>query len=460
MTDVAAPPPCDPPPSDPPMRPIRPRRTLFPPDSLLTRATIIGIITLVLLLPLQMINGLVDDRQRYEADAIDSVTASWGRQQTFEGVAIVLPYRQKWTAGPGDIRELDGSLMLLPEKLNLAAQLSPEVRRRGLFDVTLYATTLDVVAEFALKPLKEHRTDGRTMNWAAIALGLGLSDVRTIRGGTVEIDGRPLDWLPRSGNGPFSQLEIPLDFANLPQRETITVRFRLSLTGSDSLSFLPTGAHTEATVTSPWPSPSFIGRYLPSEQRVSVEGFRAHWSVPFLARGYGQLWDSERKSEPSPAMVQKTAFGVRLLSPVGPYRETDRALKYGILFIGLTFAVCLMLELATGVRPHYAQYGLIGLALCIFYLLLLSLSERIGFGLAYLLSAAAVAAQAAAYNWAVHRSRLIGLAFAGLLAALYGTLYGLLQLEDAALLSGSILLFVVLSIAMWLTRNLGRRLPA
>ena len=119
-----------------------------------------------------------------------------------------------------------------------------------------------------------------------------------------------------------------------------------------------------------------------------------------------------------------------------------------------------MLELATGVRPHYAQYGLIGLALCIFYLLLLSLSERIGFGLAYLLSASAVAAQAAAYNWAVHRSRLIGLAFAGLLAALYGTLYGLLQLEDAALLSGSILLCVVLSIAMWLTRNLGRRVPA
>lgn len=455
MTDVAAPPP--PPPAK---RPARPWRGLFPPDSLLTRVTVVGIITLVLLLPLQMISGLVDDRQHYEAEAINSVTTSWGRQQTLEGVAIVLPYRQKFIIGPNDIRERDGSLMLLPEKLNLTAQLSPEVRRRGLFDVTLYSSTLDVVAEFALKSLKEHRAEGRTVNWAGVSLGLGLGDVGTIRGGTVEIDGRPFEWLPRSGAGPFSQLEIPLDFADLPQRETITVRFRLSLTGSDSLSFLPTGAHTEATVTSPWPSPSFIGRYLPSEQRVSAEGFRAHWSVPYLARGYGQLWDSERKSEPSADMVQKTAFGIRLLSPVGPYRETDRALKYGILFIGLTFAACLMLELATGAQPHYAQYGLIGLALCIFYLLLLSLSERIGFGPAYLCSAAAVAGQVAAYNWAVHRSRLIGLAFGGLLALLYGTLYGLLQLEDAALLSGSVLLFVVLSIAMWLTRNLGDRARA
>jgi inner membrane protein len=147
---------------------------------------------------------------------------------------------------------------------------------------------------------------------------------------------------------------------------------------------------------------------------------------------------------------------VTLLNAVDAYRETDRAIKYGVLFIALTFAAGLMFEFAGGTRPSVAQYGLIGLSLCIFYLLLLSLSEQIGFGPAYLLSAAAVAAQAAVYNWALQRRLVPAVLFGALLAGLYGGLYGLLQLEDVALLAGSLLLFAVLSLAMWFTRNLHR----
>jgi len=154
--------------------------------------------------------------------------------------------------------------------------------------------------------------------------------------------------------------------------------------------------------------------------------------------------------------VLESAFGVTLLTPVDAYRETDRAIKYAIMFIGLTFTACLLFELATGTRPSVAQYGLIGLSLCVFYLLLLSLSEQIGFGAAYLISAAAVVAQATIYNWALQRRRGPALAFGAILAGLYGGLYGLLQLEDVALLAGSLLLFAVLSFAMWFTRNLHR----
>ena len=158
--------------------------------------------------------------------------------------------------------------------------------------------------------------------------------------------------------------------------------------------------------------------------------------------------------------VRESAFAVTLLNTVDAYRETDRAIKYGVMFIALTLATCLMFEFVGGTRPSVAQYGLIGLSLCVFYLLLLSLSEQIGFGLAYLISAAAVVGQAAIYNWALQRRRGPALAFGAILAGLYGGLYGLLQLEDVALLAGSLLLFAVLSLAMWFTRNLHRAQPA
>ena len=156
----------------------------------------------------------------------------------------------------------------------------------------------------------------------------------------------------------------------------------------------------------------------------------------------------------------ESAFAVTLIDPVDAYRETDRAIKYAIMFIGLTLAACLLFEMATGTRPHVTQYGLIGLSLCVFYLLLLSISEQIGFAPAYLASASAVVAQATIYNWALQRRLRPALAFGALLSGLYAGLYGLLQLEDVALLTGSVLLFVVLSIAMWLTRNLHRAQPA
>jgi inner membrane protein len=155
-------------------------------------------------------------------------------------------------------------------------------------------------------------------------------------------------------------------------------------------------------------------------------------------------------------------IGIRrhLLNSIDAYRETDRAIKYGVMFIALTFATCLMFEFMGGTRPSVAQYGLIGLSLCVFYLLLLSLSEQIGFGPAYFISAAAVVVQAAIYNWALQHRRVPALAFGATLAGLYGGLYGLLQLEDVALLAGSLLLFAVLSLAMWFTRNLHRTQPA
>ncbi|MBV8392462.1 MAG: cell envelope integrity protein CreD [Alphaproteobacteria bacterium] len=424
-------------------------------DGLVPRSILLTLLVLFLKLPLGFIGDLVTDRQTYQGEAEKNVTGNWGRSQTFVGPLIELPYRSLGESGSPR-----HTMTLLPERLTVNGTAEPEQRRRGLFAVTVYAASLDVVAEFPIKALRDAESDGRWIDFTAARLTVGLSDIKSINIAPVDIDGRPVDWSADTGSSALASLQAALGSYNLRERDTVTIRFRVAFNGSGSLSMVPVGRRTEVSFTSPWTSPSFFGRYLPSSQAIDSEGFRAKWSVPPLGRGYSQLWESANSSNsPSAGAVRDTAFGFTLINPVDAYRETDRAIKYALLVLGLTFAVCQMFELSTNMRPSMAQYGLIGLSLSVFYLLLLSFSERIGFGPAYVVSAGAVVLQASAYNLALHRRWDVALAFGGILAGLYAGLYTLLRLEDVALLCGSVLLFALLSLAMWLTRNLHRLSP-
>lgn len=448
MTDDTLPPPFPAAPSPPRPGAGQQLRAFLASDSLLARASVLGFLTLVLIIPLNMIGGVIADRRTYEVEATKSVSEAWGTEQTFVGSMIVVPYRRTYL----------GVLTLLPEKLTIDGHIEPQQRRRGLFSVNVYTATLDVTAEFQTKALRELMADQREAEWSAARLEIGVSDTRSIDGDGVEIDGQKVDWTSISGG--LSSLKAAVSAATLSDREVVQVRFRVAIAGSGKLALVPLGRRTEATLDAPWPSPSFFGR-LPLSQTVATSGFSAKWAVSDLGRPYGQIWDTlNTRQDPSPKTVLGSAFGVTLLTPVDAYRETDRAIKYGVMFIGLTFAASLLFELATSTRPHAAQYGLIGLSLCIFYLLLLSISEQIGFGPAYLVSAAAVVAQATVYSRALQGRSVPALAFGAVLAGLFGGLYGLLQLEDVALLTGSVVLFAVLSVAMWLTRNLHRPQPA
>jgi inner membrane protein len=421
-------------------------------SSLVNRAVVLAVLTLLLKIPLSMVGGVIADRQSYESEAVNNVRDSWGRAQTFVGPMVFLPYKpanSSWTR----------ALTLLPEKLTIEGNIMPAQRRRGLFAVTVYTVNLDVVAEFDTKAVRDLLAEGDWVDWEATRLTLGLSDTKSITPSTVDVDGQQVDWTADKPT-PLASLQAPFAVAALANRNTVTVHFKVVFAGSGSLSMIPLGRRTDVSIASPWPSPSFMGRYLPIGQSIDKDGFSAKWSVSSLGRGYGQLWDGVNGTEPPARTVLESAFGVTLLNPVDAYRETDRAIKYDVMFIALTFATCLMFEFVGGTRPSVAQYGLIGLSLCIFYLLLLSLAEQIGFGLAYLVSAGAIVAQAAIYNWALQRRRVPALLFGAILASLYGGLYGLLQLEDVALLAGSLLLFAVLSLAMWFTRNLHRSQPA
>jgi len=422
-------------------------------SNLLSRALLLGLLTLALKIPLGLVGGVIDDRQTHESEATRKVTDSWGSAQIFTGPMMVLPFK-RFSDGKDD-----RTLTLLPEKLTIDGEVKPEQRQRGLFAVTVYTATLDVVAEFQLKAVRDLLVEDRKIDWTAARLSVGLTDLKAISVATLEIDGQPVEW--NSGLG-ASQSTLPasLGALDLAKSETVSVRFRIIFGGSGCLLLAPLGRRTDATLSSSWPSPSFIGRYLPVSQSIDKDGFQAKWSTSNLGRRYGQLWDSGNGTQPESGVVADSAFGFALYNPIDAYRQTERAIKYAVLFIGLTFAACLVFEMATGTRPHLAQYGLIGLSLCVFYLLLLSASEQIGFAPAYLASAAAVVLQATVYNWALYRRRGAALAFGAILSGLYAGLYGLLRLEDVALLAGSLLLFAVLSLAMWLTRNLHRVKPA
>jgi inner membrane protein len=231
--------------------------------------------------------------------------------------------------------------------------------------------------------------------------------------------------------------------------------------GSSRLVVVPAGDETVVSLSSPWPDPSFDGAWLPGQRQVGAGGFDATWRVLNLARNFPSHWTDRQVDE---RRLSASAFGVSFLSPVDTYRTNERAVKYQLLFLGLTFLCFTLIELLAALRVHPVQYLLVGLALCLFYLLLLSLSEQIGFSRAYPIAAAAVVVLVTAYVRSVLATPARALVIGGFLSALYGFLYVLLQIQDYALLVGSAGLFAVLGAVMWLTRRvdwyaLGARTP-
>lgn len=423
-------------------------------DGLSGRIATMLLLALLLLVPLRLIGGIVSDQMRHESEAAKAVGASWGGPLTVVGPTVKVPYRRS-----SGTTEVDGTLVLLPDKLQVDARLHPEQRRRGIFAVNVYRAVLEVSAQFNVRPLQDLQAEGRRIDWKAMHLAVDLGDARSAEGSAIDVNGLAVDWQSASVRG-NSVLTATLSPERVDHQGGLTVRFQIELGGSGSLAIAPLGRRTEATMGAAWQSPSYFGR-LPFKQEQGADGFRASWSQSDLGRPYGQLWDiGSDAGLPAGDAVRMSAFGVALLPPIDTYREIERALKYDIMIVGLTFALCLLFELATGIAPHGIQYGLIGLSLSIYYLLLLSFSERWGFTTAYAISATAVVLQVAGYNWALQRRSRPALAFGALLALLFAGLYGLLRLEDIALLAGSLVLFAVVSVAMWLTRDLHRRREA
>ncbi len=430
-------------------------------ESRTLRLISVGILALLLLIPIARIGHLVGERQGRAAGAVEEVASKWGGSQAIVGPALVVPYVEKTTTvsstGTPLVTEHPGNAVFLPRRLHAAGSVNPEARSRGIFSVPVYRLDLKVEGEFGKPDFASLGVDPATGDWSRAHLVMGISDVRAIQEQTsVQWNGRSTAFLP--GTGSFSDFQTGIQAAVGAEAGTADYRFSfpLILNGSSRLSLAPFAETTSVELTSDSSNPSFQGNWLPTDRTVNEGGFDARWNIPFLGRNYPQAWKDGAGLRPA---IEKSLFGVELVEPVNTYSMADRSLKYAGLFILLTFALVWLIEVLGRVRVHPIQYLLLGAALCMFYLLELSLSEHLGFGPAYSIASLAIVAMVGAYSWVIFRQRSRAATVTGAVAVLYGYLYVLLRNEDYALLMGSIGLFAILGTIMYATRKVDWSAP-
>jgi inner membrane protein len=434
---------------------------------LLFRALAVGGLIIVLLIGLSSVQGVVYELLSRSQEVRADIARSAAGSQLITGPVLVLDYLKTIRTEIVDsttglsrtvVEEHDGTAHFLPVTLHITSELSTEVRRRGIFPVDVFRTVLNVEGEFALPPHFGITESVDDFEFRDLLLSVGISDIRGIVGDLrLEVDGESTRFQPgpqsvQLGAGIHAPLRMP-DTLNTAETRRIPFRFSLELLSTDSLRFIPVGRNTEVQISANWPHPGFIGEYLPVTRNITEKGFTATWKTTSIATNLDAMFAACLPSEaPCPA-IEARHLGVSLIDPVNHYTLSVRAIKYGLLFIVLTFAGFFLFEVMKQVRVHPVQYGFVGAGLVVFYLLLISLSEHVGFALAYLLSSVACIALITVYVRSVlggtGRALLLG---AGL-ASLYGALYCVLNAEDYALLMGSTLLFGVLAAAMMLTRN-------
>ncbi len=435
-------------------------------------------ITVLLLVGLGMIGDVVRDRLRYRSITAQSVADSLAGPQTLMGPMIHSACVESWDAetGKGDDRRMveqrrEFLLTAMPEQLKLTTGAAMEERSRGLHKVNTYNLKAHVTAQWgslaSLVPQSSMKNS--RMHCGAPIVMMAVGDARGIRTANVSVGEQTLALRPGTFHPTYSRgLHAVLPESVRGQANGLTATLDLELVGTERLAIVPLGGNTEVQMTSGWPHPSFSGRFLPSDREIKKTGFSAQWRLSSLATTaqadiaagkplcIGAAGDARGDDYPtgaSNASQCADSFSVAFVDPVNPYSLSDRATKYGVLFIALTFVAVGLFEMMKKRRVHPVQYLLVGSALCSFFLLLVSLSEHLPFGTSY-----AVAASACVLLLAYYASHMLGSLARGVplgagIALLYALLYVLLQLEQTALVVGSIALFLVLAAVMVLTRN-------
>ena len=419
------------------------------------RLVTVGILVLVLQVPIAMIGGQVSERKQRGMEAAEDVSSKWGNRQLLGGPMLVVPYPHTWTevSRGGQSIERTGFryASFLPDELNVDATATSEIRKRGIFEVPVYRLELRVTGRFSPPDLSKLSVDPGALHWDRAHLVVGISDTRAIQQSSeLSWDGRKIAFGPGTGGQQVIRNGILAIVGAGADARPVEFSFPLVINGSQSVRFTPFGNSTDVTLKSDYPHPSFQGNWLPVERHIDGDGFEATWRIPFLGRSFPQSW-----TEPGALAeaIEGSNFGVDFVNPVDHYRMAERSVKYAGLFILLTFAALWLFEVRAGVRVHPIQFLMLGAALCLFYLLELSLSEHLAFPLAFAVASLAVVGMVMAYGVVVLRGLNRALAVGAGVAMLYVYLYVLLVNEDYALLTGSLGLFVILAIIMYATRR-------
>lgn len=426
---------------------------------LLLRFAAVGGLVLLLMIPLSMIRGTIAERKSYRDEATDRVARSSAGQQQLMAPLRVVPYADSRVVESTDARGVTskrtvtttGTLLQTPATLEIKGTILPDTRKLGLFEVRVYRlrAALDATFETVLPPPAAQVA----REYGAPYLLFGMSDVRGLVGTPgLQVDGRALRFSPGTRDLAAAVSGVGASLPPVAQWRAAGQRVHMEfvIAGTQSLSIVPVADSNRITVDSEWPHPSFAGDFLPTERQVFPQdrGFSAQWDISSLA---SQAQEQIRGMKGAETQVER--ISISLVDPVDVYTQAERASKYGILFVLLTFVAFGLFELIKRLPIHPLQYLLVGLALALFFLMLLSLSEHIAFWQAYILSSVAGIGLQFVYLSGVLQSWRRAGGFALMLTALYGVLYGLLVSEDNALLMGSLLLFGVLAAIMWITRR-------
>lgn len=418
----------------------------------------VGGLSLLLLIPLGAVMGLVEGRNQRQIETESDIARGSAGAQDLVGPLVVVPYtreerRLETTDGKAAREvweEVAHQQVIVPRDLRLKARAEVESRRRGLYKAQVYRLGGDLTGTFALDP--DQLPKGSRVKLGAPFLVMGLKDPRGIRNRmTLDLAGRTLPFRPGTElSHPASGVHVPLPHLDLTRAQELPFHIPLDLLGTRAFRMAPVAEETRLELEGGWHAPSFEGGFAPLSRTLTPTGFQAQWTVPHLSRNLEALLGEGPDT-------QTQTFGVAFIDPVNLYLLSERATKYGFLFVLLTFGAFLLREFLRRSPLHPMHYLLVGLSLALFFLLVLSLAERLGFARAYLLATVANLALLGTYLTGALGSRREGLAFTGALGLLYAALYGLLRSEDNALLLGSVLLFALLAAAMIGTRRLDWR---
>jgi len=421
------------------------------------RLLIMGCLLVALNVPLTMMCGVVGERAGRRNQVAAEVSGTWGGPQTIGGPVLSVPYRYVWTDSAGNIQSAAAIHHFLPENLEIEGVIDPAERKRSLFTIIVYTARLKMRGRFAAPGMADLRPAPEVVLWDRASVSLGVSDPRGIAGAIdLNWNGQAQRFVPGSTRiGLFaSRVQAPAPGITAERTEPYAFELDVEVKGTSELRVLPAGNETTVRLTSTWPHPSFVGT-APDPPRVDATGFAASWRVPYFGRGFAAEWkgNDPQVDDQLGRQAAAAAFGVALIQPVDIYVQTERAVKYAVLFIVMTFVIAFGWEIAGGVLVHPIQYLFVGFTMCLFYLLLLSLAEHRGFDVAYAVAGAATVLLLSWYWSWVLGGRRQGALMGATMSTLYGYLYLLLRLEDYALLAGSVGLFAMLALLMFLTRR-------
>ena len=428
------------------------------------RVIVLGVLIALVLIPLYMVHDMVVERYDRSQQVADEVASQWGQQQLIAGPVVSVPYVvhiQELENGTRTERTERRYANFLPESLAITATAKTEKRYKSIYELLVYAADIHLSGKLPAPDFAALHVAPADVLWDQATIALGVSDMGGIRQLTLKLDGKAITPVPGMLREQMFASGVHASLQSVGSLSAHDFAIGLQLNGSGQLQFLPMGNETTIALAADWPHPGFVGSFLPAERQIDAKGFTARWNVSALARSYPQSWTSDQLDF---SQVNNGALGVELTLPGDAYQQIDRIVKYGVLVIVLTFTTIFVVNLVGSSRTHFVQYLLVGAALCLFYLLALSLAEQIRFLYAYVIASCVDIGMIAAYL-ARTVSRFAGLLVGAVLAAIYGYMYMLLQMEDYVLLSGTVGLFMALGLVMYTTRNvdwfsIGQRLDS